>query len=197
MIEFNFNECSGKFPKCQGIYAIRGKYNNFHLVGQTQQSIKQRWSQHRQKLRQNKHDNPYLQNSFNKHGENSFSFILIEECNTPYQINERECFWIKKMNSMKNQAGWNLREGGAYGKYSSELRKKISDGIRNSPLAKAAKEAKSKTYTLKSPDGIIVTFTNRNKFCRENNLNAACLWKVINHKFGVTQHKGWTLPSNS
>lgn len=194
MNEFNFSECSGKFPKCQGIYAIRGKYNDFHLVGQTQQPINERWSQHRQKLRKNKHDNPYLQNSFNKHGEHEFVFVFIEECSDPTQIDNRERFWINQLQSMKTHNGWNLREGGAYGLYSPELRKKVSDGIRASSLAKASREARAKTYTLKSPEGNIITFTNRNRFCKEHNLNTACLWRVITKKSGVKQHKGWTLP---
>lgn len=192
MIEFNFNESSGNFPKCQGIYAIRGKHNNYHLVGQTQQLMKQRWSQHRQKLRQGKHDNSYLQHSFNKHGEDNFSFVLIEECSEPNKFNERECFWIRQLSSMKNKQGWNLRDGGAYGLYVPELRKKVSEGIRNSLLAKASREARSKTYTLKSPRGEIITFTNRSRFCKERGLINACLWRVFNRK--VSHHKGWTLP---
>lgn len=194
MNEFNFNECSSKFPTSQGIYAIKGTYNNFHLVGQTQQSLKQRWSQHRQKLRQNKHDNPYLQNSFNKYGENNFMFIFIEECSDPHAINARECFWINHLNSMRGHNGWNLREGGSYGLYGPELRKRVSDGIRNSPLAYASRKARSKTYTIKNPEGYVITFTGMTTFCQMNGLSSAGLWRLLNHKCGVTQHKGWTLP---
>jgi len=194
MIEFNFNEKRGCFPNCKGIYAIKGKYNNFYLVGQTLQIIKNRLSQHRQRLRKNNHDNPYLQNSFNKHTENEFCFVFLEECSDPNKIDERECFWIKQLDSMKGKNGWNLREGGAYGLYSKELRKKVSDGIKNSPLAKASREARSKTYTLKSPIGNIITFTNRNRFCKTHKLNNGGIWCLINKKRGITQYKGWTLP---
>jgi group I intron endonuclease len=190
MNAFNFNDKLGKFPKCKGIYAIKGNYNNFHLVGQTQQSIGIRWSQHRQ----NKHDNPYLQNSFNKHGENDFSFVLIEECTDPNKMNDKEIFWIKTLESMKNKNGWNLREGGSHGLYSIELRKKVSNGIQNSIQSKVSREARRKTYTLKSPDGRTITFNGLNKFCKDNNLGRGAIWRLINHKMGVTQHKGWKLP---
>ena len=109
-------------------------------------------------------------------------------------MNERECFWILHFDSMRNNKGWNLREGGAYGMYGPELRKRVSEGIRKSDKAKASREARAKTYTIKNPVSEIVTFTNRSRFCRENNLNAACLWRLFNGIGGVKSHKGWTLP---
>lgn len=192
MRTFQFIDSSKNFPTCQGIYAIKGLHNNFHLVGQTRQTLRARWSQHRQKLRQNKHDNPYLQNSFNKYGETNFVFILIEDISSDFD--SKEVFWIKELNSMKNKSGWNLREGGAYGIYSKELREKVSQGIRNSQAALKSRLDRAKTYTLISPNQERIIFTNRNKFCRDNNLSAASLWKLLNKKNGMTQHKGWTLP---
>ena len=51
----------------------------------------------------------------------------------------------------------------------------------------------SKSITLKSPNGKIITVKNINKFCRENNLGNANLYKVIRGK--IKQHRGWTLPT--
>lgn len=49
-----------------------------------------------------------------------------------------------------------------------------------------------KTYTLKSPSGEIVTFTNMSKFCKKNGLSNSKLCMVASGK--QNSHKGWTLP---
>lgn len=49
-----------------------------------------------------------------------------------------------------------------------------------------------KTFTLKSPDGDIITFTNMKKFCEENGLSNSKLCLVASGK--RSSHKGWTLP---
>ena len=109
-------------------------------------------------------------------------------------MNEKECFWIHHFNSMRNHNGWNLREGGAYGLYGPELRKRVSEGIRKSSKAKASREARAKTYIIKTPNGEVITFTNKSRFCRENNLNSGALWRLFNGIGGVKSHNGWTLP---
>lgn len=49
-----------------------------------------------------------------------------------------------------------------------------------------------KTYTLKSPQNEIVTFTNMKEFCKQNGL---CNSKLCNVASGKRKtHKGWTLP---
>lgn len=55
---------------------------------------------------------------------------------------------------------------------------------------KASIEANQKTYTLLSPDSILVTFTNMKSFCEENNLCNSKLCLVASGK--RKSHKGWT-----
>lgn len=55
-------------------------------------------------------------------------------------------------------------------------------------------EYNQKTFTLLSPDGELVTFTNMKKFCLENNLSNSKLCLVAK---GVRKtHKGWTRPND-
>ena len=62
---------------------------------------------------------------------------------------------------------------------SPEVRKRIS-------------EARGKTYTLKNPEGIMVTFTNLNRFAREQGLSNTSLSRVVR---GVrNSYRGWTRP---
>jgi group I intron endonuclease len=49
-----------------------------------------------------------------------------------------------------------------------------------------------KTYTMKSPSGEIITFTNMKEFCKENGLCNSKLCLVSSGK--RKKHKGWTLP---
>ena len=56
-----------------GIYCIKNLENGKIYIGKSV-NIKNRWISHRNTLKNNKHDNSYLQNSWNKYGESSFVF---------------------------------------------------------------------------------------------------------------------------
>lgn len=60
-----------------GIYAIINKVNNKIYIGSSK-NIYNRKAQHYSELRGNYHDNIFLQRSWNKYGENSFEFKIIE-----------------------------------------------------------------------------------------------------------------------
>lgn len=62
-----------------GIYKILNKITNKFYIGSAA-DIKARWSVHKRRLRTNLHDNEYLQNAWNKHGEENFLFEIIEIC---------------------------------------------------------------------------------------------------------------------
>jgi len=44
-------------------------------------------------------------------------------------------------------------------------------------------------YTVKSPDGKILVTKNMNSFCKENQLNSSCMFRMM--KGRQKQHKGW------
>ena len=62
-----------------GVYCIKSLVDDRLYVGSTIK-LKKRYNDHNQKLTQNKHQSPYLQNFVNKHGINQLSFQLIELC---------------------------------------------------------------------------------------------------------------------
>jgi hypothetical protein len=64
---------------------------------------------HLTNLQKNKHHSYKLQNSWNKHGEESFKFEIIEQCNRDH-ILHREQYWIDYYDSFKN--GYNSTVGG-------------------------------------------------------------------------------------
>lgn len=151
-----------------------------------------RWWEHVNLLRKNKHDNGYLQSSYNKHGEASFCFVVLEEILELGKLDSREIYWISTLDSMKGKRGWNMREGGTHGLYGPQLREKVSKGIRASAPALASRHARRKTYTLVSPVGDVVTFVGMRKFCNENGINTGHFYALINGESHSV--KGWTLP---
>ena len=62
-------------------------------------------------------------NSILKYGIENHEIDIIEECNRE-NLNDREVFWIKEYNSVKE--GLNIEEGGYYSNRSQEVKDKIS-----------------------------------------------------------------------
>jgi len=60
-----------------GIYIIKCSKNGKFYIGQAQ-NLKIRWSQHKSSLKRNNHKNKHLQNMWNKYGESSFKFQILE-----------------------------------------------------------------------------------------------------------------------
>lgn len=70
---------SKKFNKKSGIYCIKNIINNKNYIGSSI-DIRGRLQMHRALLRKNAHNNHYLQNSWNKHGEDRFVCFILELC---------------------------------------------------------------------------------------------------------------------
>lgn len=65
----------------QGIYKIENRLNGKVYVGSSV-DIERRWKTHRRALRGGCHYNPYLQHSWDKHGEDAFVLTVLEEVET-------------------------------------------------------------------------------------------------------------------
>ena len=98
--------------KISGIYKITHKESKKVYIGQST-DVKERLKDHKRRLNNNKHDNSYLQNSWNKYGENAFDFSVIEELTKDFRLlNEREVHWITYYDSLNKQKGYNIAFGG-------------------------------------------------------------------------------------
>jgi group I intron endonuclease len=71
--------------KIAGIYKIQRIGSPDCYIGQTLNTYR-RWAVHRHNLKANRHHSRYLQNAFNKYGESSFSFEVIEIFEMPVDI---------------------------------------------------------------------------------------------------------------
>lgn len=124
-----------KFKNNTGIYIIKNIVNNKVYVGQTFQNFQRRYWHHYWKLKDNTHDNKYLQASWNKYGEKNFIFQVIEVVDDVNIIENREIFWINYY--LKNNLSYNMALGGG--------------GKRGVPMSEDAKKivgAKNRAHNL-------------------------------------------------
>lgn len=111
-----------------GIYCITNKINGKIYVGQSI-NIEQRWKAHRTKP-YNPNDPQYdsfFYRAIRKYGIENFEFSILEQCSEEL-LDERECYWIDKLNSFS--AGYNLTPGGG-GKTFSKLKEEEVNTIIN------------------------------------------------------------------
>ena len=99
----NIGNKSGKY-----IYKITNTINGKCYIGQTK-DYKVRFQGHKLKLRKDEHDNPHLQDAWNKYGANAFTFEVLEFAE---DYNEREKYYIKLYNSTDITYGYNILDGG-------------------------------------------------------------------------------------
>lgn len=86
-----------------GIYLITCKTSNKRYVGSSN-NIKRRWQKHVAELKRCNHDNRYLQNTWNKYGEESFEFAVLEVVEDELQLAIREQHWIDTLHPELNIA---------------------------------------------------------------------------------------------
>lgn len=126
-----------------GIYQIRNIINNKVYIGCTRQNFRHRKNNHLRNLRYDVHDNPHLQASFNKHGEGSFVFEILEEClEEKLDELERKYFYAVPEELRYNCKIPNYNRFG--GKLSNETKKKMSKTRKGRVLSKETKRRMSK-----------------------------------------------------
>lgn len=86
------------------IYGIENRDNHKIYIGQTVQKVCKRVSNH-------KIAKTYIGNAIRKHTIENFYIVVLEVCSNKDQLNQREIFWIKKLNC-KYPDGYNLTDGG-------------------------------------------------------------------------------------
>ena len=74
--------------KC-GVYKILNNQNNKFYIGSSK-NLSKRWTQHKSDLKNKTHINIILQRSWNKYGEDSFSFEIVEECHQDILLNREQ-----------------------------------------------------------------------------------------------------------
>ena len=104
-----------------GVYAFRNKLNGKVYVGQSK-NVMTRRVQHE---RGDTSNSRRFHNAMQKYGAEGFDWVVLEFCDID-QLNEREAYWVQKLDSL-HPNGYNLTSGGgAFQKHHSETRLKFS-----------------------------------------------------------------------
>lgn len=92
-----------------GIYQIRNIINNKVYIGSAI-NFKQRWKKHKEQLKKGMHPNTYLQNAWNKYGENSFVFEITEIIKEIDQLIPKEQYYKDLYKSYDRNFGYDIRK---------------------------------------------------------------------------------------
>lgn len=134
--------------KLFGIYRITNAKNGKSFIGKTGMNFGDRWDCHRAQLNGGYHDNPHLQRAWNKYGQDSFEFCIVEVVDDVSLLNGLE----RKYIAQYRETGecYNILDGGdgggLLGKHlSEETKRKIGEKNRvNMTGHKASAETKAK-----------------------------------------------------
>jgi group I intron endonuclease len=109
-----------------GIYKIENLIDGKVYIGSSV-NIFSRKQKHFWMLKKGIHDNSHLQNSYNKIGEDSFVFEVLEECNNDDLI-IKENYYIFKYKSNNSEFGYNLATVNEFRRntYNDEVKIKLS-----------------------------------------------------------------------
>ncbi len=143
------------------IYKISNDINSKLYIGKTTKPVEVRFKQH-------KYSKSAIGNAIRKYGIEHFKVEVLEECDTLEQLNEREIFWIKELNT-KYPNGYNLTDGGEGAVNPSQItRDKISQTKTGRPghiqtaEEKAKRAASNKAYYQAHPE-LVEAFREKNK----------------------------------
>jgi hypothetical protein len=135
------------------VYLITNKINGKRYVGQTIQTLDQRWSKHCSVSSANCGMPIVL--AIQKYGQENFERKILSVCDNIDQMNHRESYYIRLLNT-RTPNGYNVLSGGKNSLHTEETKKKISiaqTGEKNHNFGKNAsietKEKMSKSQTGK------------------------------------------------
>lgn len=184
------------------IYKVLNIINNKSYVGQTRKTLDQRRIGHKTHVNRYKH-HFYL--AIRKYSWENFKWSVLEQDVPIKDLNDREIYWIQKLDTFKN--GYNSTSGGGQSVVlSEEVKKKISSSLKGHQHSNKSKKKMSVSHTGKkysqkridkvsqdwkitTPAGKVITIRNLRKFCRENNLLPSKMSEVAASK--SSHHKNY------
>lgn len=142
----------GNIPTSSGIYKITCAVTKRIYIGSAI-NLRVRWKDHFSALRRNKHINPHLQRAWNKYGEQTFTFEVLELVLIPELLTAREQYWFDKLKPF-GRKGFNIARiaGSTQGKtHTPESIAKISVAKRGKKQSLETREKRKQTQLGKNP----------------------------------------------
>jgi|APGre2960657373_1045057.scaffolds.fasta_scaffold46496_1 group I intron endonuclease len=134
--------------KVIGVYRIKNTVNGKLYIGSSV-NCKRRIVQHKNALRNGRHHSRYLQREWNKSGEDTFAFDIIETCASEH-VRAVEQVFIEYFESANAQHGYNMCPvaGSCRGtKASDETRRKMSQSARGHSVSEETRSLISAAHT--------------------------------------------------
>jgi group I intron endonuclease len=125
----------------------------------------------------------YIKKSIKKYGRKNFLRETLEVCNTQQELNERELYWINKLNSTDKLIGYNVkidtqgiytdasRKAQGCKGHSTETKQKISLALKNYIRTKEHQESLYKAYQNKNLSYITEEYRNKMSKSTSGKLN--------------------------
>lgn len=133
------------------IYKATNKINGKSYIGQTVHSLRQRKHEHISAALSVR-DATYFHRALRKYVDESFSWEILQECDTIEELNQLEIFYIGYYDVFGNN-GYNLTVGGKSGlvgfKHTDESKRKMSEAQKGKKLSEETKRRMSKAQKNK------------------------------------------------
>lgn len=142
-LTFNFsdviiNQEDKNMEIISGVYKIVNLKTNKIYIGSSV-NVYERWTAHKYHLRLGVHRNIYLQRTYNKYGDESLQFSIIESCGRE-KLTEREQYWIDYYGGLGSANLYNMKEPEGNHIVLSEVSNKISEKLKGRKLDRAQVE---------------------------------------------------------
>ena len=146
------------------IYKITNSQNNKVYIGQTIRPVEQRFQRHMNDAMHNVLDTHFAR-AIRQYGPTNFSYSIIDSAQTQEELNQKEQYWIRYYNSVKE--GYNETDaiekcgGNTYQSKTKEEMEVIKEKIRKTkigaknPMAKKIKRTNIQTNKVDIFDTII------------------------------------------
>lgn len=149
-----------------GIYKIVNSFDKKVYIGLSSK-VNNRLKFHKKRLAAGNHKNEHLQRAWDKYGETSFSFEIIESCSENL-LAEREKFWIAFYQCDKREFGFNKTAGGEFGRVSEEINQKRIEKLRQQTISPEQRKKISDTLSgRKQSKEVVEKRAKTNRRCSE------------------------------
>lgn len=128
-----------------GIYKIENEESGKIYIGSSR-DLSERIRSHKANLRNNNHNNPHLQNSWNVHGSDTFTFEILLYCSKD-NLKFYEQRALDKYESYDRDIGYNIRKEAFNMDMPDEVCEKISNSRQGMEFSEEHKENLSKALT--------------------------------------------------
>lgn len=109
------------------IYKVTNNVNGKIYIGQTTKTAEQRLRKHWSEANCEFRPENYFHNALLKYGIDNFTIEVIDTAETLEELNQKEIYWINKLNATNKDIGYNLMSGGKSGVKTEETKQKISE----------------------------------------------------------------------